>query len=348
MALQAIKGGAWIPHIYPTGGLAFLSLLMDASAEKVACVFRVPKTGTLDKFEFRVGTVSINAASQVRCSFQDVSATNGDPDGTQDQYRNIAGSSFASNTWMVPGLLTSDGTDTGTKRSVTQGQLLAAVIEYATFTAADSVNVNTSNVPSVAVHLALQSYPDLYTTSWAKKNDQAIVLALKYDDGTYEFVGGAYPFSAVASVMFNNGSAIDERGLFFQLPSPVSIGGAWVIVSSNAAGRDFSVILYDSDGSTALETIAVDVDQFASTSARLLFVRFTANRNLLANTNYRLTIRPDTASNIILEEFDVSAAAIMDAVEGGQNFHHTSRTDAGAWTQTTTKRPAMGLLLVGL
>ena len=124
--------------------------------------------------------------------------------------------------------------------------------------------------------------------------------------------------------------------------------GAWVLVASNAAGRDFSVILYDSDGSTALETIAVDVDQFATTSSRLLFVCFTANRDLLASTNYRLTIRPDTASSISLDEFDVNAAAIMDAVEGGQNFHHTSRADAGAWTQTTTKRPAIGLLLVGL
>ena len=44
-----------------------------------------------------------------------------------------------------------------------------------------------------------------------------------------------------------------------------------------------------------------------------------------------------------LMEFDVNSASLMEAIEGGQLFHHTSRTDAGAWTQTTTKRPLIAL-----
>ena len=149
MTLATVKGGLWIPKPPAVSTtVSFSTFLIDAAGERVAFVIRVPKTGTLDKAEFRVGTVAINAASQVRVSFQDISAANGDPDGTQDQFRDIAGSAFASNTWMVPGLMTSDGTDTGVKRSVTQGDLLSVVIEYQTFTAADSVNVNRTRSPS--------------------------------------------------------------------------------------------------------------------------------------------------------------------------------------------------------
>ena len=33
-------------------------------------------------------------------------------------------------------------------------------------------------------------------------------------------------------------------------------------------------------------------------------------------------------------------------MDGGPNFHYTSRTDAGAWTDVTTQRPWMGLELL--
>jgi len=43
----------------------------------------------------------------------------------------------------------------------------------------------------------------------------------------------------------------------------------------------------------------------------------------------------------------VALAAAMDGFPGGQNVHRTERTDLGAWTDTTTKRPWMGVLLTG-
>jgi len=36
---------------------------------------------------------------------------------------------------------------------------------------------------------------------------------------------------------------------------------------------------------------------------------------------------------------------MLDMLSGGQAFHFSSRADAGAWSDTTTRRPIMGLIL---
>lgn len=348
MATQSIKGGLIIPDILPIGSApAFAQLLCDASGEKAAVVFRVPKTGTLDKFEFMTGTVTVNASSQIRCSFEDVSAANGDPDGTQDQYRDIAGSAMVSSGWNVPGLMTSDGTDTGVKRAVTRGQVLAAVVGYSTFTAADIVNVSTlSNFPTVvgfpyADHL-------VGVPAWSKQTNYP-VIALKYNDGTYEYLGvNVWPISAFNTLTLNTGTSPDEIGNIFQCPFPCRASGARVMINTAGAGRDFDVVLYDSDGTTALQTINVDADiQRNAGGIWVDDLLFSATQVLLANTNYRVVIKPTTASNINAYDVTVAAAAIMDAFPGGQNWQRTERTDAGAWTQTTTKRVMIGMLFDG-
>lgn len=349
MAVTALKGGLWIPPPYPVGAApSFASLLMDATGEKVAMMFEVPKTGTLDKFEFQAGTVTVNAASVIRCSFQDVDPATGDPDGTVDQYRGIAGSAMVSGGWNVPGLITSDGTDTGVKRAVTRGSTnwLAAVIDYSTFTAADIVNVSTlTNFPTIVG----MPYADHFTAAWAKTSNYP-VLALKYDDGTYEYLGvNVWPITAVNSISISSTTTPDEVGLIFQLPGPVTAAGAWVIFNSGATGRNTDIVLYDSDGTSVLETVTIDSDVGRSNNALNTFtVRFPTSRALLGATNYRLVVKPATTGNRVMHDVTISAAAIMDALPGGQLWHRTERTDAGAWTQTTTKRPLMGLLVDGI
>ena len=104
MTLTAVKGGLWVPTIIgalANAAPAFVGLTIDGAAEKVAVFFQVPKTGTLDAFEFRLGTVTQAPTNGLRCSFQDLSATTGFPDGTQDQYRDVT-SGLTQDTWIVP------------------------------------------------------------------------------------------------------------------------------------------------------------------------------------------------------------------------------------------------------
>ena len=66
---------------------------------------------------------------------------------------------------------------------------------------------------------------------------------------------------------------------------------------------------------------------------------------LTANTYYRLVVKPTTANNITVVDYTFASVALMDAISGGQYCHKTERTDAGAWTDTTTRRPWMGFLI---
>ena len=64
-----------------------------------------------------------------------------------------------------------------------------------------------------------------------------------------------------------------------------------------------------------------------------------------ADTTYRLAVKPTTATNVSLYSFSVNAAAIMAAFVGGTQWYQSTRTDAGAWTDSTTNCPFIGLHL---
>jgi hypothetical protein len=338
MTLQTILGGGtwlWTPQCFTSAGAAFGGgMIMDASAEKVALIGEVPKTGTLDKFEWRLGTVTQAPANGLRCSFQDVSATDGAPDGTQDQYRDVT-SGITSNSWVAPGLMTSDGTDGGVKRSVTQGDIIACVVEFVSFSASDNVRVAQLDTD---IHRVVGQFPysNHFTAAWAVGSPTSIMV-LKYNDGTYaSFHPTILPVLTFNNHTMNTGTTPDEIALLFQVPFSCKIGGAGFRVD---ADQDFDIILYDSDGTTPLATSSRDKDRRGSTAGINGFARFTSDVTLTINTDYRLAVKPTTASSIVLYSMDVSAAAILGAIEGGTSMSYSSRSDAGAWTPLTTRRP---------
>jgi hypothetical protein len=255
-------------------------------------------------------------------------------------------SGLLANAWIAPGLITSDGTDTGAKRSVTRGDMLAVVIEFVSFNSGDNLQI-AMFAPSQANALYNRAYGDDFVGSWTKYNARSLVMALKYSDGTYAFVESAGPYASFVTNAFNSGSSPNERALYFSLPVPVRVSGAWVRTNQGSTG-DYTVTLYDSDGVTSLASVAVDASQLAVLSGLNVFCLFTNDATLQPNTFYRLAIKPTTGNNVSIYDFTVNAAAIMDAVEGGQNFRASERTGAGAWSQTPTRRPFMGLLVTEL
>lgn len=324
---------AFIPALISINGTApaFRSLLMDASGEKVALIFRAPKTGTLDHFEFRTGTVT-QATNGLLCSFQDVDAATGLPDGTADQSATVASGSLGSNAWINPGAFSAG-------RSVTQGDLVAAVIEWASFAASNSLNINMldSGQTSGRISNTINNYVLHNTGSWGTA---AVTpgIAIAYNDGTYGCIPDNWPTSTLNTHAFDSSTTPDEIGLIFQMPVPCAVAGAAVLIE-RVSGRDVTVRLYDSDGTTALASVAVDMDVGANNGG-WAFVQFTSAISLLANTNYRLTVRPDTAVTNRIYSIGVgNTDAVLDSVPGGQSWHRTRRTDAGSWTQTTGDRP---------
>lgn len=317
MALVTVPGGLWIPEPFPAAHGnpdATNPFLLDASGEKVALLFRAPKTGTLDRFEFKLGTVTQAPASGLKCSFQNVLLTNGIPDETVDENATVT-SGLTTGAWVNPGAFSAG-------RSVTRGDLVAAVIEFASFGAGDSLNV-------VGWYLADKTFPTHTshiahkTGGWTRYTD-TLLVALRYTDGSYVLVPSVFPASALNNPVFSAGSTPDERGMRFTVPMACTLQGVLYRVTADA-GDTFDVVLYQD--STVLETVTVDTGTLHLSSPYPALALF--NSLLLANTVYRVVIKPSATLAITVSDFEVASAAIMDAFGGGQNFHHAQRTDGG-------------------
>lgn len=345
MSLQPTYGleyPGFVPHHLIVAGGMHTQFTIDASAEKVCCVLTVPKDGTIDTIGFTLGTVT--TADTLKVSLQDVDAATGNPDGTADQYRTVASGSLSTNAWIETGLLTSDGTDGGGKRTVTRGQKIAVVIEFNSYVAGNLQirHVNLSN-GARSVPLSGFCYVTHYTTLWTRQNAVMPCVSLKYNDGTYGFIPYTAPYSNGSSsgIAVNTGG-FDEIALKLNLPFKCKVSGAWFAILGLG---DTDIVLYASDGSTVLATASHDKDLVVSSTP--CSVGFTSEIELTAGTYY-LSVKPTTTTSITVYYADVAAAAIFDQTPGGQLAHWAQRLDGGSWTNTLTRRPIAGLTISAL
>jgi hypothetical protein len=335
MALTSLGGGMFMPKpesFANSNG----NLLIDASGEKIGCVFRAPKTGTLGKVRFFTGTVT--TGDTLKVSFQDVDMATGNPDETADQYRTIVVANSDDNAWLTTGLITTDGTDTGGKRSVTRGDLLAIVIEYDSYVAG---NMNVQNTTAI-LDYGNGAYTCLKTGgTWVKTTNTIGCFELEYDDGTLAYTDTLLPGAGSATTIASN-TTPDEAALYFRFPVGVTVGGAYVFLDLDAAT---DVVLYDTDGTTALATVSLDSDVRAGLTANGTMVVFPTEIDLTANLWYFLSIKPTTTTAVGYRRMTVRATASMDMFDLGQNAYLATRTDAGVWGTTTTIRPRASLLV---
>jgi hypothetical protein len=345
VALVSTRGPVYWPPIDnpAANGQAptIATFALDASGEKLAYIVTIWKPGILHKVYFRTATVA--TGDTLKVSFQNVDDTTGDPDGTPDQYRTIVVGNGDDNVALQTGILSSDGTDNGTKRTVVAGERLAIVFEFDSFVAGNILL--TARSAAAGPGSSGQIYSDHFTAAWVKSANLPMV-ALEYSDGSY----GPIPYvdpsvSGMAAEVFASDDTPDERGLIFQAPFSAKVMGFWANVDIDA---DADVVLYDSDGTTPLETYRLDSNVRQATHSLPYHVPISTEVTLTKDTNYRLTLKPASTTDVGLMVGNVPAAAVMDAYSGGQECHYTARTDGGAWAETTTKRPFMGLILSAL
>lgn len=336
MSEQTISGYMAIPRVPSRGGsarLIFITPLLDAVGEKAGFILQAPKTGTISKVGFRTGTVTTGDTVDVR--LESVDLATGNPSGTLLGTNSNGSQVIANaddNTWFLTSL--TQGV------VVTKGDFIAVVI----VNGGGGGNLRIAHLGLVMWGGNFSYITDFVGGAWAK-DDESPLCALEYSDGSYAHSPGVYPVSDIdVMVSFDNTSDPDHRGLKFKLPFPFRITGIWVVGDFDGP---VDVKLYDSDGTTVLETMSLDPDVRAATGGMTYFVLFSGTQSLLKNTFYRVVLEPTSAVSVELDEFDVDTVAIMDALEGGQDFHYTEKKDAG-WTDTTTKRPFMGILIDGV
>ena len=323
MAYTSIPGGLWFPNRWTTQTVPTIasSSLMSATTHKCGLVCHAPKAGNIRKILFRMGTGAGVASMNMRVETVNAS---GQPSGTLVN----AGASGT----FTPAANTDFSVTLGTDATVTRGQLIAVIITGGA--SAPNNRLATTN----AVLNGNFPYLAYFSTAWSFFGDTP-VMAFEYDDGSYAHVAGVWPVNAVNNATFNSGSTPDEKGIKFRFPFGCKIDALWFHADTDA---NFDLKLYDSDGSTVLETVTWDSDYREVTAAATSAVALTAERTLAANTWYRLTALPG-ASNISIVDYTVFSAAAREACQGGANIMGASRTDAGAWTDETTTMRLMGV-----
>jgi len=307
---------------------------MSAAADKCEFVVQTPVTGTIAKVGFRTGTVT--TGDTLKIGIYTVDAATGNATSTlygSSTTTTVVIADANDNVWFLA--------DIGDATGATSGDFVAVVLEFNSYVAGN-LNISTADGSN---HAALLPYTGRFTAAAWAKTVNAPMVTFEYSGGTYHPISGAFPAAVLNDESYHSGSTPDERGNKLTLPFKCRAVGVWFYGDTNA---DVSIKLYDTDGSTVLASVTYDPNVQQAATLGIKYVRFAAAVILNAGSAYRLTVLPADTTSSALGSLDVDSTvgvAMMDALPGGQNVHYTARTDAGAWSQTTTRRAMIGLLL---
>lgn len=338
MAYTSIPGGLWQPGIFPNPLTSSATAIIQATGQKVALIGHVKCRAavTIVGVGFRFGTVVKAGGSALTVSLQDVVSTAIlEPDGTQDQTVAIANAnaSFASNTWIQNTL--------GSSRTVNPGDLVCVVIE---FDGAGRLGSDTAVIQSWSMggQLLNQTMAVLFTSSWATLATVPTVV-FELSDGSFTTFDGGSFHSTTQSSAFSSSSSPDERAMKFQVPFLCKIDAFNVSNLTIPSGASCDIVLYDSDGTTALATYSIDAAKQAVQNSSKQFICPITPVVLQAATSYYLAVKPATTTNVTFVQLLLNASGHGQASWGGANWLSSSRTDAGSWTDLATVVPLIGI-----
>jgi hypothetical protein len=302
------------------------TMIIDANGEKAGWVMQAPKTGTIDRVGFLTVTVTTGDTVDVRVETVDASGLpTGTLFGTNTNNSQVIAAAD-DNTWFEVTLTAG--------ASVTRGDFFAVVVSLPGSGATGNMQIaRYSPVISITPPYCL-----LYTSSWAKGSFSP-VGSVRYSDATYPPIPGLVSVTALAANNVNTGTTPDERGVKFVPNCGCKVSGIWFATSS---ASDSVVKLYDSTD-TLLASKAYDGDVAQATNPRM--VTLDTEVTLTAGATYRATVLPSSATNVQLWRLTHRSDAAAQMPGNDWAFQETTRTDAGAWTDTANARTQMGLVL---
>lgn len=339
MTLQTITPPVFIgPKVLRDAGATTYTL--DALGEYIAWIIQAPKTGTISLIHFFAGAVTADGDG-LRCRIE---TADGNPSGTL-----VTGSSEITHVTTTPNSW-NRGT-TGLAAAVTKGDFIAVKLASpaagTTFNGVIRAKFDTNKGPGVDSINQLVPYLINAIPTAAKVSPGAMCFALEYDDGTTPYIESAIPISSIANTAFNSTSTPDERGNLIQVPVPMRVIGFYHQVTPAGANQSFDLVLYDSAG-TAIATVSVDADQYRLAAAQSAVHLLPTPVTISANTDYRVVVKPTVTSSISATQF------VVDTAVGGIRLREatingvcklTTRTDAGAWTDTDDTIACIGLIV---
>ena len=309
----------------PSGAVSGFSL-NDADNAAAWC-FCVPKDGTVTDLGFYVtGITGTAPAYNVALVTQDSSGrptTTAYGGGTNPTYTPAGGAGWK---WVA---MTSNAT-------VAAGDFVALHI-YPTGSAP-----NGSNFMAVVATAAITNHAETlqWSVAWTVAAGQP-PMAIRYSDGS---VFGLAISSNTTYVQIRQNTTPDEVGCKFTVPAQMTCYGA----RFNAAGglwgtaATADVILYDGSNNALASCSISDKDYVTGSNTVNVFWD---GVTLSANTTYRVVVRPGVGTNgdIYFTKYALESTAAKGFFPDGANWQYTSRTDAGAWSDTSTDVPFMAL-----
>lgn len=324
----------WMPG--GTSSVNFTNQNMNTLGDKIGIAFTLEEDATIVDILMRQGA-STTYNGTVRVSIQTVSATTGINSGTYvggaSNYVDITSWNSANNGAFLVSTPAS-------AMSLTAGTPYMVVAEV---TAAPTAG-NTLTMSSVYANITQRGgYPyfiNQTTTGIGSKGDNSLLSCFGLRSSTKTY---GYPYEAFHSSAINTGSTPDEWGMGFTMPTSVCKTfeiSMWEPYLGFTATTDttFDVVIYQ--GTTALQTSSFDTAQMQgyNRNMRHSLVMSGTPATLSSGVEYIIALKPTTTTNITIYGYTFATSNDKTAL-GDLSFKNYTRTNAGAWSETTTRVP---------
>lgn len=307
---------------------------LDATTDQFELHFRAVEAATITEVVLRVNAIT-GTPGTCRIGIQGSSATTGAASGT---WLGSTNTGYAD--------VTSYGT-AGTCLTVTLGESVTVARGDCFVIVADPQATGTWDASnSIAItYSAVGGIQERVPYAVLNGTKTATVVGI----GGYRTGSRSYGdiVETISNVLPTSSSTPDEIALKWTLPAlcdTYQVVGAR-ITANYTAGRTFTMRLYDSDGGTVLQSVDIDTDQgIAGQGTHDWFFDESTLSTLSAGTAYRLSYLPGASSAGTFSTWTTPTSGDMDAMTGGGAMYST-RTDAGAWTDTNTQMPCIQVLI---
>ena len=306
------------PGIVPET-LSRTSFALTVNDSAIAWIMQTPYATTTRKVGFYV--TSFTSSSTVTVAIETVSSTTGFPSGVLWSAGTTATTSVNAQTWFEVTL--------GADATFAAGDIFAVTVRSPSSGAG---NITIGRVIGGALNPVFPYTATNGSSTWAKNSGGIPNVYLEDSNGVAVKNLFNFPVGPITNPAINTGSTPDEVGMVFQFNNPVKLYA--VALSHRLLLASTTLTIYDaSDTVLASSTWNLNV-AFSSQAQPVVWVLPTPI-TLTANSKYRATVQ-SLGSNITVTYYGFNTATVMGTFEWANTFQLTTRTDAGAWTDSTT------------
>jgi hypothetical protein len=324
---------------------------MNSSGDTFAWHVVADYAGDIKQLWLPIRTVASSPANGLKISIQGRTTEVNDviPNGTDTHYRVILTSDLVSDTMVQTGRITDDGTTGGTLKTAAVGETITFVADYQDYDTGDDVDIAYVGTMNLAAgDMTAQHWTSYQNDGGNWVNAMTIYgpMVIEYDDGQMRPVpAGATQVGATDSNQYftiTSSADPDEAGALFAAPWDGRIGGLQTYMVHGASSAFITYIMYDANDVELYSTTVGALDR-AFLGSNPWAITFTSGIEVKAGENYRLTMINNAAASIYMY-YSTITTSLTTAVGGGSNFQLTQRTDGGSWTNTSNRKPGLGLL----